>query len=258
MYSRADVLNIIDNYKINLTINEYEEVYKTYVRVMREEVNKEKTLEEQLSMITDFAKEISEGGDLNKTSRRYLDSKFFYNFQNIFGEKPTKDLVEVMDEEKIITGKIIGLKFQTDEEGKTEKKEFITEDGRSGRFLVKFQDYSKYQIENFIIEIEGKEVYNYRENLFKNDIQDDDAKNLLIEKIQEEINRREEFAEENEDFYQYQSVSNRIKLAEVKVKEGIYEVHPIEERIGDNGHIFYMDRKTNKFAKKEYIKNAGF
>ena len=265
MYNKTDIYNIIDETTNDLTLNQYESICKAYNDAMKEKVNQEKTLLEQKSMITDFIDEVRQGGSLSKTLHRYEGNKFFNNISNILGEKIGSDLRDLLDEYNLETDFVTGWKLTTSNAGAREVKDFETQDGRKGKIITKFEDGSKYKIENFNIILEGKLIYNYRRNLFAEFEIDEDIEGYeekLINKL-DYINERlelyrEKREQENMNKGKSYKSTHKENYSNIDITDdGKYKPIFIEKRISNNGRTFYINLETKKFASLEDLEKVG-
>lgn len=264
MLNKNDVNNILDNSKFNLTLNEYEKIYEGYVKSMREEMNKSKNNYEQEQMILDIAFGVSAGENFKETLRRYQDSKAFNNAANRLGQKFIKGVEKAMDKYNFGTSAFIGVKFTTSEEGSTEEKTFFTNDGKVGKIKVKFEDWSKYQIENLTIEINGEEVYKYRDEIFKEfSIEgDDDYYEDMIQDRLDAIERKleekqKEIVEKNTKKGKIYNSSHASYVSyAVETKDNTYEAVVFEERIRKNGSHYWVNARTGRIVSYDDVEGG--
>lgn len=143
----------------DITLNQSQRTKELFKKVMIEETNINKNLQEQQDLITSLLLKVKEGWSDTQIFNYHSDNKHLSYFTLIMGDEQAKVLFKKLELSKIPTSIFRGLKLNTPD------KHPIDIPGL-GTVVVtqtfKTTENESLELDDFIVTLNGKEIYNFK------------------------------------------------------------------------------------------------
>ena len=152
---------------IDITLNEELKTKDIFYKVMIEETNVNKNIQEQRDLITSILLKFREGWSESQIFNYHSDNKHLNYFNLVMGDEKAKIMLEKLEENKIPTSIFRGLKLNTPDE-----HTFIFIDEETGlsktvnvqQTFISTENES-LELDDFIITVNGEEIFNFKESV---------------------------------------------------------------------------------------------